>query len=387
MSHRYEVAIVGAGPYGLATAAHLRSKGVTTGIFGEVMGAWRRMPRGMLLRSFREATTIADPSDSLTIDAFQVARRRVVPTPVPLRDFIDYGEWFQRQMVLDVDARLVASVAARNAGFRLILEDGELVYARRVVVAAGIGHFAWIPPAFRHVDPALASHSSAHPDFKPLSDRRVLVVGSGQSALESAALLHEAGAEVSVVARADRVFFLRGDRLHEVSGAVRAIFYPTWGVGPPGVNLLMGAPQVFTRIPSRLREPLAQRAIRPAGAAWLKPRLASVPIVLGTQIERVESHANGLRIHLDNGAEEVVDHALLATGYRVDICRYPFLEPALVKAIGTANGFPRLMTGYESSVPGLHFIGASAAKSFGPGMRFVSHTRQAARSITRAVVR
>ena len=50
----HAVAIVGAGPYGLATAAYLRAVGVTPSVFGDVMGAWRRMPRGMLLRSIED---------------------------------------------------------------------------------------------------------------------------------------------------------------------------------------------------------------------------------------------------------------------------------------------------------------------------------------------
>jgi cation diffusion facilitator CzcD-associated flavoprotein CzcO len=46
-----DVAIIGAGPHGLAAAAHLRRAGVATHIFGEPMSFWQGMPAGLLLRT------------------------------------------------------------------------------------------------------------------------------------------------------------------------------------------------------------------------------------------------------------------------------------------------------------------------------------------------
>ena len=380
-----EVAIIGAGPYGLSLAAYLRSAGVEPLVFGEVMGAWRRMPRGMLLRSFRETTTICEPTRRLTIEAFEAAEERSVPSPVSLEDFIAYGRWFRKRAVSEIDERLVRLLERRDGGFRLTLEDGEHVDARRVVVAAGIGYFAWTPPEFADCDRSLVSHSSAHSDFGLFSDRRVLVVGSGQSGLESAALLNEAGAEVTLVARAPKLVFLRGERLHDRSGPLRGLFYPTWGVGPPVVNWLMGAPTVYRALPTQLREALARRAIRPAGAAWLRARLAPIHIDLDRCVAKLEGQNGSLRVVLDDGSERLVDHVVLATGYHVDIARYPFLDSHLRTGIDMIGGFPKLARGYESSVTGLHFVGAPAAASFGPGLRFVSHTGVAADAITRSI--
>jgi len=382
-----EVAIIGAGPYGLSVAAHLRSRGIEPAVFGETMGAWRRMPRGMFLRSFREGTTIGDPTGELTLNEYEAATGRTVPSPIALADFIAYGEWFQRYAVPEVDERRARLIEAHRTGFRVTLEDGEQLEVKRVVVAAGIGYFASIPPEFVGFDSSLVSHSSAHSDFEAFRDRRVLVVGSGQSALESAALLHEAGTDVALIARSLKIFFLRGDRLHDRSGALRVVFYPRWGVGPPLLNWFMGAPAVYRSLPPSLREPLARRSIRPAGAAWLRSRLSSVPIEIGRSADRLENRNGGLKVTLDDGNKLLVDHVLLGTGYRVDLRRYPFLESRLRARIDTIDGFPRLNRGYESSVAGLHFAGAPAAWSFGPGMRFVSHTGIAAQAITRAVFR
>jgi FAD-dependent urate hydroxylase len=267
-----------------------------------------------------------------------------------------------------------------------VLDDGEEVHARRVVVGAGIAFFAWVPPELRGFDPALVSHSSVVRDFDRLRGRRVLVVGAGQSGLEWAALASEAGAEVEVVARAPGLLFLRGGRLHDRSGPFRPLFYPTRGVGPPGINWLMGSPDVFRRMPRRWSLPMAERAIRPAGAAWLRPRLERVQITLDRRVAAVRASNGHLRIVLADGTEREVDHVVAATGYRVDVARYPFLAPDLVDGLARADGFPRLGRSYESSIAGLHFVGAPAAGSLGPGMRFVSHSGIAARAVARGAV-
>jgi FAD-dependent urate hydroxylase len=66
--------------------------------------------------------------------------------------------------------------------------------------------------------------------------------------------------------------------------------------------------------------------------------------------------------------------------------RYPFLAPELAAEVEVDNGYPRLRAGLESSVPGLHFLGAPAAQTFGPIMRFVVGTWYAAPSVTRRVL-
>jgi FAD-dependent urate hydroxylase len=379
-----KVAIIGAGPYGLATAAHLRRAGVEPLVLGEAMGAWARMPRRMLLRSFREATSIGDPDRRLTIEHFAADTERVVSTPVPVTDFIDYGRWFQTRVAPDLDRRFTRLVERAPGGFRLVLDDGSEVTARRVVVAAGIEPFAYVPAELRGFNRALVSHSSMHSDFEQFRGRRMLIVGAGQSALEWAVLAREAGADVEVVARRP-LRFLRGERLHDQAGVLRALLYPRLGVGPPGVNWVMGRPEAFRRLPRTLADPLAQRAIRPAGAAWLRPRLAAVAVTSGVHVSTVREIGDGLMVVLSDGSERRAEHVMAATGYRVDVSQYPFLSEELIGAIRRIGGFPWLTSSYESSVEGLHFIGAAAAAMMGPGMRFVSHSGPAAAAVTRRI--
>jgi len=207
-----DVAILGAGPYGLSATAHLRKiKGLDVRTFGEPMSfCERNMPAGMLLRSGWAATHIADPNQSLTLDAYKAASSNHFSSPVPLDRFIDYGLWYQRRAVPDVDRRKIVCIESDSKGFRLILEKGETILARRVVVAAGISSFVWRPPEFAGLSSSLVSHTSEHRQLNKFVGKRVLVVGSGQSALESAALLHEVGAEVEVVTRAHGINWLGG---------------------------------------------------------------------------------------------------------------------------------------------------------------------------------
>ncbi len=226
-----DVAIIGAGPYGLSATAHLRKvKGLDVHTFGEPMSFWERnMPTGMLLRSGWAASHIADPNQSLTLEAYQAASSNHFSSPVPLDRFVDYGLWYQRQAIPDLDRRKIARVESHARGFRLILEEGETVLARRLVVAAGIGSFTWRPPEFAGLPCSLASHTAEHRELRKFAGKQVLVIGSGQSALESAALLHESGAEVEIVARAprSRSCFMRPPTLVPPASA-RSWRGPTW---------------------------------------------------------------------------------------------------------------------------------------------------------------
>ena len=74
---------------------------------------------------------------------------------------------------------------------------------------------------------------------------------------------------------------------------------------------------------------------------------------------------------------------MLGTGYRVELSRYSFLDPAMLASVRMTDGYPVLATGFESSLRGLHVIGAPAAWSFGPLMRFVAGADFASRAVAR----
>jgi hypothetical protein len=92
-----------------------------------------------------------------------------------------------------------------------------------------------------------------------------------------------------------------------------------------------------------------------------------------------------VRLVLDDGSQRQVDHVVLATGYRVDLSRYAFLAPQERRAIACSGGYPQLKPNFESSLPGLFFVGAPAANSFGPLLRFVAGTAFCARTVSQAI--
>jgi FAD-dependent urate hydroxylase len=390
---RCDVAIIGAGPYGLSATAHLRTiKGLDVRVFGEPMSFWdRHMPVGMFLRSNWTATQIADPHQSLTLESYQAVSGASFTLPVPLDHFVNYGLWYQRQVVPDLDRRTVERVEPDSTGFRLILEDGERFKSHRVIIAVGIGAFAWRPLQFQALLSTVASHASAHRDLTQFAGKQVLVVGSGQSALESGALLNEAGAEVEIVARAHQIHWLQGRvsrTLHHGLGQfTRRLLYASTDVGPAGLSQLMARPDLLRRLPRGLQDRLRKRSVRPAGARWLVNRLNDVPVRLGKAVVSAAPVGDRVKVKLDDGNERTVDHILLGTGYRVDVSKYGFLSPELVESIERFNGYPVLKEGLETSVPGLHILGAPAAWSFGPLMQFVSGTTYASRALTRVVAR
>src|SRR5438552_2507084 len=381
-----DVVIIGAGPYGLSAAAYLKAAGSEIRVFGEPMEFWeQQMPKGMLLRSFWKACHISDPNSALTLDAYCLSIGKQVCSPVPLDRFVDYGRWFQRQSVPNLDRRKVRTVDTDAHGFRVTLNDGETFTSTRVVIATGIGSFAWRPPEFDIIPRELASHSSEHRDLRRFVGQRVIVIGGGQSALESAALLHEAGADVEVIARQGHVNWVGGHSwLHHLGPISRAL-YSSRDVGPAGISRVVAVPPLLQRFPRKLQDRLSHRAIRPAGAHWLRTRLSAVPIVLNRKVTHATRAGDRLQLKLDDGSNRLVDHVLLATGFRVSVSRYPFLTGNLQSKLETVDGYPVLKPGLESSVPGLHFLGKPAAWSFGPLLCFVSGTEFAAKELVRSI--
>jgi FAD-dependent urate hydroxylase len=400
-----DVAVLGAGPYGLSVAAHLRqSKFMDLRVLGEPMSFWERhMPAGMLLRSPRVASNIADPGRRFTLDTYEKGNgnRFIVKVPpvvtenfiardmaknVPLQDFIKYGHWFLRQADLPIDSRVVSHVELAWGGFRLVFEDGKSLEAGRVVVAAGIAPFAHIPETFAGLPSCSVSHTSHHNDLSKFRDKEVLVIGGGQSALESAVLLDEGGACAEVLVREPVMHWL-GIKHRWMHGKMAAwMFYGPADVGPPGVSLLVQRPNLYRRLPRATQDLWGTRAICPAASCWVRARTANVRIHTGRFVVSARPEGERVRVRLNDGSERVFNHVLLGTGYRVDIERYPFLSAQVLAKIERVGGFPVLDQGFETSLPGMHFVGAPAAWSFGPLMRFVGGAEFASPAVAHRIL-
>jgi len=383
-----EVVVLGAGPYGLAAAAHLKKAGMNVRIFGRPMKFWaEKMPTGMLLRSPRIASNISDPIHRATLDRFEVSAGIQPRAPIPLETFVEYGRWFQRQLLPDLDHREIVSVKHTEEDFVISLEDGVLIRSKKVVVAAGIGPFQKVPSEFASLSPSQVSHCYQGCEIRNFSGKRVAVIGAGQSALESAALLHEAEASVEVLARIPALRWIgQHPWLHRM-GPISSALYSTHDVGPAGISRLVAAPNIMRKIPLSLRDRIRTRAVRPAGSQWLPARLQNVKLSSGRFVTAAQANGHGVELTLDDGSRRLVDHVLLGTGYSVDITRYGFLSPELMKQLVLMDGYPKLSRGFCSSIEGLHFIGATAARTFGPLLYFVAGTEFTSKQLASYLVR
>ncbi|HEY7355998.1 MAG TPA: FAD-dependent oxidoreductase [Ktedonobacterales bacterium] len=385
MQHANPTVVIGAGPYGLSVAAHLKARGVPLLVFGKPMEFWQSMPARLCLKSVWSASSFSDPAGRYNLNRYVTATNTPRQEPIPLSFFLDYGAWFHQQAALTIDPTYVQALKQDGNDFHLDLADGREVKARRVIVAVGISEFTFVPDFARELPAELASHTQAHQDFTRFSGSRVAVVGSGQSGLESAALLHEAGADVELIARGPVIWIDR--RLYRRTGPARRLFYPSSDVGPPGINWLTALPQLYSLLPANARQGVAKRAVRPAGADWLRSRVEQqVRITPSTRIERAQVRGQHVRLHLSDGTTREVDHLFLGTGYKPDIHKLALIDPALSAQVQESNGYPSLNKWFESSVPRLHFAGALAGYTFGPICRFVAGAKIPARYITQQAV-
>jgi thioredoxin reductase len=386
---RTDVVIVGAGPYGLSIAAHLSQSNVSFCIFGKPMETWlTAMPRGMHLKSDGFASSLSDPESSLTLG--QYCRQNKLPyahtgRPVSVDTFSRYGLAFQQKFVPMLEQKLVSAIRRSSAGFTVELDTGEALEARRIVVATGISNFSHLPSSLQGLPSTFVSHSSEHAELVKFSGKDVVVVGRGASAIDIAALLQEAGANVRLVARK------RTLGLNNPPSLKQRILLPQTGLGPSWKSwFFANCATIFHHLPERSRLRWVQSHLGPAGCWFMADRIARVPQLLGNTPVSVKVVGNRVLLELlKDGAHHTIkaDHIVAATGYRPSLDRLKFLEPNLRASINSAANTPVLSPYFESSVSGLYFVGPVAANSFGPLMRFAFGANYAARRLSRHLIR
>lgn len=390
-----EIAIIGAGPYGLSMAAHFRNRAIPFRIFGRPMDSWlAHMPKGMMLKSDGFASNIYDPDSKFTLKQF-CAERGInyadMGTPVRLDTFGDYGLAFRDRMVPELEDKMVVGAQRLTDGFALRLDDGEVVKARRVALAVGITHFAYVPENLAQLPAELLSHSYRHHDLESFKGRSVAVLGAGSSAIDIAGLLHEAGADVQLVARAASLKFHTAPQAGKRRSWWQRVRHPDSGLGP-GMRsrFFSDGASMFHYLPEGLRVDLVRKTLGPSAGWFMKDKvMGRVPLVLGYNAERAEIENAKVRVHLrgSDGSERqiVTEHVIAATGYKPDINRLAFLSTEIRSQLKTVNRAPVLSSTFESSVPGLYFVGVAAANSFGPVMRFAFGAGFAAKRVTQSM--
>ncbi|MFE1886578.1 NAD(P)-binding domain-containing protein [Streptomyces diastatochromogenes] len=392
----YDLLVVGAGPYGLSIASHAAADGLNVRVLGRPMASWRdHMPRGMFLKSEPWASNLSDPEGRWRLDVFCAFRGMTArhAEPIPLEVFAEYGLWFARNAVPVLDERTVAQLAPLNGGFEAVTEDGETLAARTVALAVGVLPFTAIPAALRGLPPELVSHSSHHADLGRFRDEDVTVIGGGQAALETAALLAEQGTRVRVLARTDRLCWNDVPPPWERPWW-RTARAPHSGLGPGWRNWFYAErPGLYRRLPEGTRTGIAAGALGPAGAWWVRERVESrVEVLLGQEVAAARAVPGGLRLETvaRRGGTRTLEtgHVIAATGFRVGLDRLRPLSPELRALLATtADGAPEVGLDFESSYPGLFLAGLVTASGFGPAMRFVHGATFTAGTLVRGVRR
>lgn len=345
------------------------------------------MPNGMLLRSYWWATTLSDPYSKYGIAQYFKLQERKATDPLPIETFIEYGLWFQQQAVPDLNEKYVTNIERKGDRFIVTLEDDQIVESTTVIMAPGLQYYIYRPVEFSSLPAELISHTADHHRLEQFVGKRVVVIGGGQSALENAALLHEIGAEVQLIARR-KINWIPVTN-YTTPAFIRQLRAPKAGMGSGWLNFLLEKyPYILQRFPRSTKDYILLNRHGPAGSAWLRKRIeGKITLHEQQQIEKIQEIDNGVRLTLSNHKIFEVDHVILGTGYRPDITHLPMLHSSLVNELDTYRGSPILNIRFESSIPGLYFIGFSAARSFGPYYRFVVGTDAAARRVTSSVVK
>jgi len=386
-----EVLIIGAGPAGLSISAHLRALGVGHRIVGRPMDTWRaHMPTGMYLKSEPYASDLSAPAGGYDVRAYfsavglpYVERN----APLSLEHFLAYTDWYASKLVPDVSDCTVTDVAPTDDGrFRVAFADAEPLIARRVVVATGVLPFAHVPDELSGLPPELVSHTCDVADPSRFRGQRVAIIGGGQSALETAALLHETGAEVNLIVRRPYVSWLEPNP-ESVSWLGR-IRRPTTKLCEGWRCAFWVTPEAFRLLPREMRITKARTVLGPSGAWWLRDRVQDVVETLTAhRVKGAVSAGSGVQLLLDGPVRSSidVDHVIAGTGFRIELTRLSFLSAGLVQHIGELSGYPVLNRNCESSVPGLYFVGVPATVSLGPSMRFVAGTHNFAHRVAKSL--
>jgi thioredoxin reductase len=391
-----DVVIIGAGPYGLSVAAYLRAANVDFRIFGSPMLTWsRHMPQGMRLKSEGFASSLYEPNAQFTLEAYCKENRlpyEDVGLPVTLETFVAYGLEFQKRFVPQLEQKSVVSLKPSKDGYQLRLDDGEIVTTRRVVIAVGLSYYDYLPPIFSGLPETHVTHSSKHNTLDHFKNREVIVVGAGASALDTAALLHQAGATVRVVARAQTIRFQEPPLGHAPSLSER-LQNPRSPIGNGWKPFLCASlPLIFHLMSEQFRLDKVRRVLGPAPGWFIKQDVVQ-KATLSTGFSIKEARVQNGRIKLDvtdkGGAGQTfeADHVIAATGYRVDLRRLPFVDSDFLTQIRSVENTPILSSNFESSMKGLYFVGTSAANAFGPLLRFAVGAKFTARRLSKHLTR
>jgi FAD-dependent urate hydroxylase len=365
-----DVIIIGSGPFGISLGAHAVANNLQYKLFGYPMDFWKnQMPQDMFIRTPHEFVSFSDPKDELTIQHYSEETSTELVTPLPRPIFVDYANWFAKKAGIEFTTQLITKVEHKDGHYVVTSDNGKIFTSKNVIVATGVEHYKFLPDFLKEFPTNLVTHTSGYTSFSQFKGKKVVVLGSGQSAWEAAGLLHRDGADVELVYRQSGPNYA-GSRENEIA--------------------LRDVGDVFFNLPLEEKK---QGWGQSAGsvAHFLKPYVEGiVPQNSGVAIDNIEQiNEDEIRITLSDGSEKIVNHIIAATGFHINIDKVPFFNSDLLSQVEREEEyvqFPKLNESFESSLSGLYFAGPLSSHSHGPTFRFILGLRKTSFSIIPSIV-
>ncbi len=377
-----DLIIIGAGPFGLSAASFANFHQIDYLVIGKPMAFWKEnIPENMYLRSGTDWHL--DPYGNYTIETFLKSRNKTPEDvkPLPLTIFLDYAEWFQEQQNINVLDKLILKLdyLGGEKKYLITLKDGKEIKAINVLIAIGFKFFKKLPVYLTKKLPAGSfTHTCDVVKFEKFKDKSVLIIGGHQSAYEWAALIVEAGAKTVHISHR-----------HEAPEFAES----NWSWIDPIMDQMVDNPEWYRTLNEKEQEEIERKfwiedsqKLEP----WLLPRIDRENIKiwpLSNVVKCDESNSGQYKVHLDNGRRLEVDHIILATGYKVDINKIPFLSSGnILPKLNINEGFPDLDGYLQTSLPGLYMTSMIATKSFGRFFAYIASCRTSSQIVGNHII-
>jgi len=377
-----DLIIIGAGPFGLSAASFANFHQIDYLVIGKPMAFWKEnIPENMYLRSGTDWHL--DPYGNYTIETFLKSRNKSIEDvkPLPLTIFLDYAEWFQEQQNINVLDKLIVKLdySEEEKKYLITLKDSKEIKAKNVLIAIGFKFFKKLPAYLTKKLPAGSfTHTCDVVKFEKFKDKSVLIIGGRQSAYEWAALIVEAGAKTVHISHR-----------HETPEFAES----NWSWIDPIMDQMVDNPEWYRTLNEKEQKEIERKfwiedsqKLEP----WLLPRIDRENIKiwpLSNVVKCDEANSGLYKVHLDNGRRLEVDHIILATGYKVDINKVPFLNSGnILPKLNINQGFPDLDGYLQTSLPGLYMTSIIATKSFGRFFAYIASCRTSSQIVGNHII-
>ncbi len=344
------VAVIGAGAAGLCAAKHLLARGVDVTVLelgSCVGGLWVYENDNGRSPAYRSLHINSEAAVTAYEDFPFPDGTPLFPSHAQVRSYLeDYARHFDITPRIRFRTRVTAVEPLPADRWRIRLDDGATEDVDAVVVATGHQAEPSHPP-FRDDFTGTYLHVHDYRVPEAFAGKRVLVVGTGNSAMDSAADLAGVAATVAVVARSPVLIMPRmlfGVPTARVLARIERPWMP-WALRRRLRVLL--ATIVHGRMETwGLRTPTTRT--HPTGHATIMSHAAYGRVVFRPGITAVR----GTEVEFADGRREEFDVMLAATGYEVDL---PFLAPEVVPVVGRRVDLYKRI--FPPGRPNLCFIG------------------------------